>query len=110
MNSNGWCWSLRLAHDDVNLLKYSSNYSDKKGSLWCYSNDEGTDLNNDNETLGHKVAQPNPNQVNVIIKNAALAVPLKYLSNFWISFKIPLINCKVETKLKWTKALCFIYA
>ena len=33
----------------------------------------------------------------------AIAVPLKYLSNFWRLLEIPLINCKVELKLKWTK-------
>ena len=30
-------------------------------------------------------------------------MPLKYLSNFWRSLEIPLINCKVEVKLRWTK-------
>ena len=30
-----------------------------------------------------------------------IAVPLKYLSNFWRSLEIPLINCKVEISLKW---------
>ena len=30
-----------------------------------------------------------------------IAVPLKYLSNFWRSLEIPLINCKVELSLKW---------
>ena len=30
-------------------------------------------------------------------------MPLKYLSNFWRSLEIPLINCKVELKLKWIK-------
>ena len=29
-------------------------------------------------------------------KNAAIAVPLKYLSNFWKSLEMLLINCKVE--------------
>ena len=28
---------------------------------------------------------------------------LKYLSIFWRLLKIPLIHCKVELKLKWTK-------
>ena len=36
-------------------------------------------------------------------KNATIAVPLKYLSKFWRSLEIPLINCKIELKLKWTK-------
>ena len=30
-----------------------------------------------------------------------IAVPLKYLSIFWRSLEIPLINCKVELSLKW---------
>ena len=28
---------------------------------------------------------------------------LKYQSYFWRSLEIPLINCKVELKLRWTK-------
>ena len=50
-----------------------------------------------------KVAQTAPNAANGILKNATIAVPLKYLSNFWRSLEIPLINCKVELKVKWTK-------
>ena len=30
-----------------------------------------------------------------------IVVPLKYLSNFWRSLEMPLINCKVELSLKW---------
>ena len=30
-----------------------------------------------------------------------IAVPLKYLSNFWRSLEMPLINCKVELSLEW---------
>ena len=36
-------------------------------------------------------------------KNLIFTVPLKYLSNFWRSLEMPLINCKVELKLKWKK-------
>ena len=32
-----------------------------------------------------------------------IAVPLKYLSNFWRSSEIPLINCKVELSLTWNE-------
>ena len=32
-----------------------------------------------------------------------IAVPLKYLSNFWRSLEIPLINCKVELSLTWNE-------
>ena len=34
-------------------------------------------------------------------KGVKIAVPLKYLSNFWRSLEIPLINCQVELSLKW---------
>ena len=34
-------------------------------------------------------------------ENVKIAVPLKYLSNFWRSLEMPLINCKVELSLKW---------
>ena len=30
-------------------------------------------------------------------------MPLKYLSDFWRSLEMPLINCKVELKLRWSK-------
>ena len=32
-------------------------------------------------------------------------MPLKYLSNFWRSVEMPLINCKVELKFKWAMSL-----
>ena len=46
---------------------------------------------------------PNPNEANGILRNATTVVPLKCLSNFWRSLEMPLINCKVELKLKWAK-------
>ena len=34
-------------------------------------------------------------------KGVKIAVPLKYLSNFWRLLEMSLINCKVELSLKW---------
>ena len=42
-------------------------------------------------------------EANGILKNATLAVLLKYLNNFWRLLEMILNNCKVELKLKWTK-------
>ena len=39
---------------------------------------------------------------NGILRNTAIAVPLKYLSNFWRTLEMPLINYKVKFKLNWT--------
>ena len=36
-------------------------------------------------------------------KGVKIAVPLKYLSNFWRLLEIPLVNCKIALSLKWIK-------
>ena len=59
--------------------------------------------------LGNTAAQPAPNAANGILKNATVALLLKYLSNFWRSVEIPLINCKVGLKLKWRK-YCVLFS
>ena len=101
-------------------MEYSSNYSETIGSLWFYSKDEASNFNNNNantnnfksfkykaKLLCNTVAQPNANHANGILINATIAVPLKYLSNFWRPLEMPLINCQVELKLKWTKHCVF---
>ena len=40
---------------------------------------------------------------NGVFKDVKIAVPLKYLSNFWRSLEMPLINCKIHLELNWTK-------
>ena len=37
------------------------------------------------------------------MKNIKIAVPLKYLSKFFRTLDIPLINCEVSLDLKWSK-------
>ena len=37
-------------------------------------------------------------------------VPLKYLSNFWRTYEMPLINCEVELILSWSADSVIIYA
>ena len=34
-------------------------------------------------------------------ESVKIIVPLKYISNFWRSLEMPLINCKVELSLEW---------
>ena len=47
----------------------------------------------------------NPNYVanNSYKKSIELAIPLKYLGNFWRALNIPLITCEVSLELKWNK-------
>ena len=95
-----------------NLIEYSPNYSDGTERLWFFSKDEATNFNNDiaNEdnfkSFKYKAklfGNAKAANANRVLKNAAIAEPLKCLSNFWSLQKMPLINCKVELKLKWTK-------
>ena len=32
-----------------------------------------------------------------------IMIPLKYLSNFWRTLAMPLINCEISLQLKWSK-------
>ena len=36
-------------------------------------------------------------------KDVEIIVPLKYLGNFWRTLEMPLINCKVNLILTWSK-------
>ena len=87
-----------------NLIEYSDNYSDTSGSLWQFKRDEITnnaDVSNDNAPSFKYKANLIGNTENNGTKNGVkIAVPLKYLSNFWRSLEMPLINCKVEISLK----------
>ena len=42
-------------------------------------------------------------QNNLTKNDVKIVVPLKYLSNFWRSLNIPLINCEIELILTWFK-------
>ena len=95
-----------------NRIEYNSNYSETTGSLWLYSKDEANnfyaDIGNTNsfiffryeaKLLENTSAQPAPNKANGILKNPAIAVPLKYLSNFWRSLQMPLSISKLNGSL-----------
>ena len=76
-----------------NLIEYSDNYSKTCGSLWqCYKDDPNDKLT-DSESFKSKVkiTGKTPNYGNT--KDVEIIEPLKYLSNFWRTLEMPLINC-----------------
>ena len=94
-----------------NLVEYSDNYSDTSGSLWQFKGDEvpanNADLSIDNsESFKYKAAlvgeTKHHNDGKTFVKDTKVVVPLKYLSNFWRSLEMSLINCKVYLELNWT--------
>ena len=95
---------INIAMPMHNLIEYSDNYSDTSGSLLQFKRDEITnnaDVSNDNApSFKYKVNLIGNTEANGTKNGVKIAVPLKYLSNFWRSPEIPLINCKVELSIK----------
>ena len=48
-----------------------------------------------------KIKGNTPNDGNT--KDVEIMVPVKYLSNFWRTLEMPLINCELELILTWSK-------
>ena len=92
-----------------NLIQYSDNYSDASGSLWHFKRGDvpanNADLTIDNsQSFNYKAALLGKtanavDNANSSRKDAKIVVPLKFLSNFWRSLEMPLINCKVYLEL-----------
>ena len=96
-----------------NLIEYNDNYSKTPGLLWKYCMDEPTvddggdiaDFKSVNSTtdsfkIKEKITGKTGNNGR---KNVATTVPLNYLSNFWRTLEVPLINCKFNLDLNWSK-------
>ena len=95
-----------------NVIEYSDNYQDSSATLYQYKRDEPPeanaidDLTTDNSNsskykvslLGNPVVADNTAK-----RSVKVVVPLKYLSNFFRSLEMPLINCKIKLNLTWKK-------
>ena len=103
------------------LVEYSDNYADSSVSLYQFKRDEspmndaGNPLNFalDNLTsfeykaiLLGKATDADGNDRS--LKNKKIVIPLKYLSNFFRSLEMPLINCKIHLELNWNSN-CVMY-
>ena len=85
-----------------NLWEYSDNYQNSTGSLYQFKRDEPPDNNanvvNDTTSLVYKsnlIKGSDNNNVN----NVKLVVPLNYVSNFFRSLEMPLVNYKIDLEL-----------
>ena len=91
-----------------NLLEYNKNYEKTSGSLFNYYRDEPSEF----------TIRAGNNAINIFIRNSKsfdfkteitgtldvgedeeegveIAIPLKYLGNFWRNLDIPLMNCEI---------------
>ena len=104
----GYAHFVNITMPMYNLIEYCDNYSHTSGSLWNFKRDEifgninvtnntSSSFKYDSNLIGDTDAD-GANRKKEIVK---LVVPLKYLSNFWRSLEMPLINCKIKLSLKW---------
>ena len=99
-----------------NLIEYSDNYQDSSATLYQYKRDEPPEDDtvanltaNNSDSLKYKikllgnVTEIAGDAAGVRRLNVKAVVPLKYLSNFFRSLELPLINCKIKLNLTWKK-------
>ena len=94
-----------------NLIEYSNNYSKIPGILWQYCRDEPA-VNDDggfvnfvanNTTSSFKIKEKITGQTGDYgTKSVEIMVPLNYLINFWRTFEMLLIKCKINLILTWS--------
>ena len=93
-----------------NLLEYGKNYRKTTGSLFIYYRDEPNsgaagNINysiKNSESFDYKTSITGKLEGNNVEKNdIEIVVPLKYLSNFWRTLDMPLINCEIFLTLTW---------
>ena len=102
-----------------NVIEYSNAYSKTTRCLWQHYRDEPALDNNgsiidfpddNNNSASFKLKQKTTGQTgNGGKKNVEIMVPLNYLSNFWKTFEMRLINCEISLQLEWSRN-CFIVA
>ena len=85
-----------------NLMEYSDNYAKTSGSLWQYFRDEPDDNLADSESFKSKIKITGKTPNNDNEKDVKIMVPLKYLSNFWRTLEMLLINCEVNLIFTWS--------
>ena len=80
--------------------------------MYNYYRDQLSDDADNNQFNNIKVVNSNTfkyknkiidNTNNAGTKDIELAIPLKYVGNFWRVLNIPLISCEVSLELKWDK-------
>ena len=75
--------------------------------MWKYYRDEPNDNLANSESFKFKIKITGKTSATGNEKVVETMVPLKYLSNFWKTIEIPLINCDVNLILTWS-SICVI--
>ena len=92
--------NLDIAMPIYNLIEYSDNYQDSSATLYL------DDLTaNNSSSFKYKISLLGDRNFGggIVRLNVKIVIPLKYLSNFFRSLEMPLINCKIKLNLTWRK-------
>ena len=90
-----YCQDIDIVMPMYNLIEYSDNYAKTSGSLWQYYRNEPNDNLADSESFKAKIKITGKTPNNGNENDVEIMVPLKYLSNFWRTIEMSLINCKL---------------
>ena len=71
--------------------------------MWQYYRNDPHDILTNSDSFKFKINITGKTPAARITKNVKIAVPLKYLSNFWRTLEIPLINCEINLILTWSE-------
>ena len=71
--------------------------------LWQYPRSEENDNLTESESFKSKIRTTGNSLENANTKNLEIAVPLKYLSIFWRTLEMLLIDCKINLILTWSE-------
>ena len=85
-----------------NQSEYSDSYSKACESLWQYYRDDPNDNLTDSESFKSKMKITGRNPSNGNTKDVEIIASLKYLSNFWRTTEMPLINCELNLIVRWS--------
>ena len=87
-----------------NLIEFSDNYAKTSKSLWQYYRDKSNNDITNSESFKLKARITGRALVDDSTKYAETAVSFKYLSSFWRTLEMPLINCEINLVLTWSES------
>ena len=87
-----------------NLIEFSDNYAKTSKSLWQYYRDKSNNDITNSESFKLKARITGRALVDDSTKDAETAVSFKYLSSFWRTLEMSLINCEINLVLTWSES------
>ena len=112
INNNDNAEDLNIVMPMYNLLEYNKNYRKTTGSLWDHNKGEPSSVAvgkinysiKDSKSSDYETSITGKLESNNVEKDGVeIVVQLKYLSNFWRTLGILLINCEVSLTLTWSE-------